>query len=127
MPDFTLPQRIFWCLWTLAKDTANCVVPPLLLAFLDIYVGIVWLSADYRWNGDSVFLLSSAGCLVPFPVYSMLLIFFVVMEFVQVRDRGAHACSQCFNAKGGHIFAFGLTMLFLGLFTILAIIDARKE
>ena len=103
------------------------MVPPLLLAVFDIVLALLVAICVYRWDGPSAYVLSSWGVLTVFPVYGALLLWLVIMDFMQVRKRGAAACNRYFNGEGGHTFALASTMLFLTLLAVLAIIDARKE
>jgi hypothetical protein len=114
---------MFWSLWYLPKSTADWVVPPLLVAFLDLLTGLfigLWV---YGWSGDGVYYLSHWGIVFAFPAFIALLLGLLFMDFVEFRSRTE--CSRYFEMAGGHILLFVATASVLAIFALLAILDAR--
>jgi hypothetical protein len=114
---------MFWSLWALSKGTADWVVPPLLVAFLDLFTGLfvgLWV---YGWSGDEIYYLSHWGIVLAFPAYIALLLGLLFMDFVEFRRRGE--CNQYFEMAGGHVLLFVATAVVLAIFALLAMLDAR--
>ena len=126
-------QRAFWCLWSLSKGTTDWVTPPLLLAFLDIYVGLYLILGVYCWDNADGFWLGHWTSVYVFPLYAGVLLWVLCMEFIEVRGPPPDSAfvpvvrHRFFDAAGGHILGFTATMAYLTVFTFVTILDARMD
>jgi hypothetical protein len=105
------------------------VVPPLLLAFLDIFAGLVVIFWAYRWGEvEGGYILSYWLFVFATPLFAAFLLWILCMEFIEVRSPLTTVVRhRYFDAAGGHILGFTATMAFLVLFTFFAVLDTRDD
>ena len=104
------------------------MVPPLLLAFIDIFVGFLVVFWAYYWGDEGGYLLSYWLFHIVTPLFAAVLLWVLCMEFIEVRNPYATVVRhRYFDAAGGHILGFAVTMAFLALFTFVTILDARDD
>ena len=106
------------------------MVPPLLLAFIDIFAGLVIVFWAYRWDEDmdGGYILSYWLFVLATPLFAAFLLWILCMEFIEVRNPLTTVVRhRYFDAAGGHILGFTGAMTFLVLFTFVAILDTRDD
>lgn len=118
-------QRMFWVLWNTLEDTANWVVPPLLFAFFDLFVCLVFVLWVYRWS-DGVYSLGHWAVVIFMTMlYPALLLGLLWIDFYRCRAHTLAACNQGFTTQGGHTLVFLVTLGMLVVLVALTVNDAR--
>lgn len=128
--DPSVRQRLFWYVWNDDHQYISFVLPPLLLAILDLFVVLFLLL--YVYHSDlSVYSLSGLFSIVAifgFLCYIGMMLwceFHVYIESATKQEGSEPDLNQRFT-DGEHASVFLVTTALLAYFTIIACIDAKR-